>query len=909
MTNYDKNIGIIKKRFPNFAKEIEESTCPEWLKLINDNTNFYIQNSSDKIFKAYNEEKKKELIKNLKKGELSNNELSVLIGIGTGELLYETLKMKHEKHQVLAIEPIPYFLKIAFEKYDYTKWLNNYSLMFASKEKESINLMMGTIESKMVIHDYHLIAEAYTIHRHQEYSEVINFTNEVTNQIRCNVGTVSGAGFMFAENDIKNLPYVYKHRGVAEIQNLYKNKTAVIVSTGPSLQKNIHILAQMKEKVIIIAVAQALRALLAYGIKPDFICTVDYGEINLEHFEGLMNTKDVPLVALNRSYAPILKRWKGQKFITVSQAPGYPDTVVNKLTEKGSLLGGGSVSHCCLGLAVHLGCKNIGIIGQDLAYSPEEKQSHTPLADAGGKVEIKEGLLSWDVTDPNSKLHGKKSIMGSTKYVEGYFGNVVPTNFGLASFILGFENIVRMFPSINIMNCTEGGAHIKGTDRISLRKFIKKYGCKVNRRLLNKYLSEIENPEKLKIEIIELLNKEIKVFDKIIDKTQQALDTHRLILKKRIQKDNKKFKHYVGLNEKYSDEAEKLARANPLLTLYIYSVSRRIQAKDLKIDGRNMKLLKKREILETRMKRNKLILEAANNSSKKLRKLYEEQREILLNCYDNINMEYEKVNFDKAVEYIRAGNWANPLVASMEVMTNPDKYTTKEMETALQYNKIGCAKLKDAIIKAKKEYDEREKQIDYTELIYKGKEVGREKEDFKSAKKYIDKALKLIPDGFDALWGLASTYSLFRQMNKAIEIYDRLLKKYPDIKRIKFERAVIKMYVEKEKAIPDLEAVIKESDEFNHHYSKLGDLYIKEGNLTKGIECFEKYLKYFPINENVQASLKAVKSFKEGKGKLVKCGDIWTVLNKEDSNDSNRQRQTDSREGQTDKQNSKVLQT
>ena len=86
-------------------------------------------------------------------------------------------------------------------------------------------------------------------------------------------GTVIGAGKEIAKNDIETFPYVVRHRGIAELQNLYKDKPAILVNTGPSLQKNIHLLMnkEVREKCIIISIAQALRILLAYGIEPNFI--------------------------------------------------------------------------------------------------------------------------------------------------------------------------------------------------------------------------------------------------------------------------------------------------------------------------------------------------------------------------------------------------------------------------------------------------------------------------------------------------------------------------------------------------------------------------------------------------------------------------------------------------------------
>jgi hypothetical protein len=261
------------------------------------------------------------------------------------------------------------------------------------------------------------------------------------NQILCNTGTIAGAaGGIIADNDIACLPYVIRHRGVAELKDLYKNKPAILISTGPSLAKNIHHLIGMEDRAIIIAVGQALRVLLAYEIKPDFICTVDFGEVNYVHFEGLMDS-DIPLVTINRAYAPLLKAWQGPKFIAATPVPGYEHMATGILTNKGFIESGGSVAHLVFGLAQLLGCNPITFVGQDLAL---DKTSHIALADAGGEVMVDEnGMIGWKIKDQRCHLFGNTHGMGPVRYIPGYYGKPVMTNVGLASFLTVFEGMIE----------------------------------------------------------------------------------------------------------------------------------------------------------------------------------------------------------------------------------------------------------------------------------------------------------------------------------------------------------------------------------------------------------------------------------------------------------------------------------
>ena len=78
-----------------------------------------------------------------------------------------------------------------------------------------------------------MIIDPYTLHLPEIYSETVNTVKDQVNQIQCNVGTVMGAGPEIAENDIKNLPYVFAQNGVNDLKGIFSGKPAIIVSTGP----------------------------------------------------------------------------------------------------------------------------------------------------------------------------------------------------------------------------------------------------------------------------------------------------------------------------------------------------------------------------------------------------------------------------------------------------------------------------------------------------------------------------------------------------------------------------------------------------------------------------------------------------------------------------------------------------
>lgn len=851
---FDKNITELKKQNTSIdIDKIEKTEKPKWF--VESENNFKIK-KGDKIYQAYNRELYEKTLSSVKKNEILKENITVFIGVGLGEFLYKLLQNKEKEHVIIVIEPEYYFLKLFFQKYDITKYLKNNTIMFVKSENEIIQHTLSFVESNLVVQNWFTLSEFYVNLLPEIYADVTAYTREMINQIQCNVGTVMGAGTIIAENDIKNLPYVIRHRGVNELKDLFKNKPAVIVSTGPSLNKNIHILKENQDSVIIIAVAQALRALMAYEIKPDFICTVDYGKTNMEHFEGLFNITDVPLVALNRTYAPILKKWKGPKFIAISDNVCFPGTVAEFISKKGSLIQAGSVSHFCLGLAVHLGCNNIGIIGQDLAY--EGNRSHMELADASGEIKYKEdGTINWKVKDPNSHLNNLDSSMGYTQKVEAYFNDGInnkflPTNAGLASFIVAFENIIASLKDIDVYNCTEGGANIKGTEIFSLRNFIKNFGTdNKETEKLKPFLSLIENNEEYINKCIPLLENEIQMLKDLKKNCIKGINTAEKLKQKNIQSDKNKLEKVFKENKKYSDAAQLIAKKIQLVGMHIYKASREIYQRKYNVKTKN--LFKNAKNRKVRTERNIIILEAAKEAAIKLVNIYEESLDILKKYIETkddsllLNKEKELVefNFEKCEKYFNTGNFAFPLLShklcdnKLNLDNTLVNYILNEC-IHLRYKKIEIAKLS---------YDEREKLIEYTKLVKETKkETDINKIDFNQVKDNLKKAIELIPYEFSARWGMATVLHHLEEFENSIDYYDKLIKDFPDNLRLQYERGIVLLNMDSIKGIDALKKVLEKTDQFDHIYKKLGDLYKKAGMNDESKKCYEKYDKKFMVD-------------------------------------------------------------
>jgi hypothetical protein len=132
-------------------------------------------------------------------------------------------------------------------------------------------------------------------------------------------------------------------------------------------------------------------------------------------------------------------------------------------------------------------------------------------------------------------------------------------------------------------------------------------------------------------------------------------------------------KKLMASNEYHSNKAHELSKDLPLIALAIFGASRRIEYSDLKVEGSMTHLEGSRKDFETRVRRNRLILEAAMNAAKSLKDTYEKTLE-RLKKYKAGNRDIlrpqvpdEKPSLEDAEQYFAEGNWARPLIIARKL--------------------------------------------------------------------------------------------------------------------------------------------------------------------------------------------------------------------------------------------------
>ncbi len=219
---------------------------------------------------------------------------------------------------------------------------------------------------------------------------------------------------------------------------------AFIVSAGPSLDKNGHLLARAQELGPIIAVNTAARACLRHGVTPDIVLCAEMND-DRATFDGL--PRDVIKILDARAS---LANWSACQsgWAICNQEPSLLPTLMELGVPPISYEG--SVACAAISLAISWGATPV-LIGQDLAYTDGRGYAAgTPYEDL--RFEVREGVV-WQSAGTSKAVKPQPAVM-----VPGWAEREVVSTPALVGFRQWIERAARH----PIVNCTEGGAHIRG---------------------------------------------------------------------------------------------------------------------------------------------------------------------------------------------------------------------------------------------------------------------------------------------------------------------------------------------------------------------------------------------------------------------------------------------------------------
>lgn len=243
----------------------------------------------------------------------------------------------------------------------------------------------------------------------------------------------------YLRNALINAPLASDDDRLLSWKGMRKDRPALIVAAGPSLNKQLPLLAQNQDLFTIIAVDTVWPILKTHGIVPDAILALDPESVPSWPRNAMADTT---AFCVDLGCGPSLV-WsnEGNHIMTACNLAVYK--IMHELGVKASLLStGGSVATSAFALAERLGANPIVFIGQDLALT-------------GGKDHADGYLAAY-----NDEMLSQRAETGFD--VDGYYGGRLRTERQLLFYKTWFEGRIRALPDKLIINATEGGARIEG---------------------------------------------------------------------------------------------------------------------------------------------------------------------------------------------------------------------------------------------------------------------------------------------------------------------------------------------------------------------------------------------------------------------------------------------------------------
>lgn len=391
-----------------------------------------------------------------------------MFGIGDGRLLAELLK--NPKHtQIVIIEPEIELLYVVLNLYDLSTDIRSSRLILLNQEEwtfiKSIELFHEK-NAKFYIRYFHLHvpSQYYMDHYYAGYQEVFYTALKSIKHITISFGNDIGDTLLGLRHHIQNLMRMVHS---PKFSNLLQNKnteTAIIVSTGPSLIKQLPLLKKYAPYVTIISVDASFPILVRNGIRPDIVVSMERDEVTSRFFkETTPEEQDgIIFVCASLQHRAVFESIRGGEVVIAMRPFGYNYTF--DLNDFGYVSAGMSAANMAHELSTLMQFKQCIFIGQDLAYG-KDGMSHSK-GHLFGEDQIKDGINKANNYEQYETVelpaYGGSGFVNSMPYWEIFLRYIE-------------QHIENTSQDTTPINSTEGGARITGSLELPFQVALEKY--------------------------------------------------------------------------------------------------------------------------------------------------------------------------------------------------------------------------------------------------------------------------------------------------------------------------------------------------------------------------------------------------------------------------------------------------
>ena len=549
---YEKNIKAYKKHYRKEYEPIENNKYEGKLEDTKDNKKtIQLEKSNKKIYihSKYNvtKECKKyiEQFENLKYGTTI-----FIFGFGLSYYIEELYELVKNRADIVIYENDRELFDITMKNIDISNILAKENIMIFFELDDVV--FLNSTNNKYI----NSILPAYIKLYDDEYKSFLERIKKILSNKILYDNTILRYKYLWFETELQNLYFLKDGYNMANFKDCFKDKPVVVVSAGPSLNKNVKLLKKIQGKVIILCAFSAAKVLEKEGIKPDFLTSIDSLQYGLSEYES-----NIPLIICHNGNKELMKEHRAEKIIHISYSIPLillkDKLMSDNLKELNKYGIGGDVSYFTVMTAKFLGASTIILIGQDYSWVDNEN------AHAHGTVHKKTEIY--------------KQYHKGTMEKEDVNGNKVYTNEVFWNYKQNMEDFNKNFlikDNVKLIQASEGGLPIEGAEILTFQQAIDKY-CVNNFCDIKKIKKDVFEKNEIigsiihKDELNEILEESYNKLKDCKELSEDAINIVNDILEE-YKKDSKSIKKIKSLFKKVKKINKKLINNE----MYYYTLER-----------------------------------------------------------------------------------------------------------------------------------------------------------------------------------------------------------------------------------------------------------------------------------------------------------------------------------------------
>lgn len=615
--NLENNKKLLKEKFPKLWESVKNifeltSLAPFEVEAAHDkSTTLFTYKDQKKIYLHSTYSPKKEAVVIINGyTDLAEHAEVMFYGVGLGYHIDE-LNTRHRNLKYYIYEPVPQLLYAYLSRVELTVGsLEKIKGIVVGNDPTRLENLISEYLKGSVEGSYLIELPIYKSLFQEDYTAFSTLFKKLVKDKKAATYTNYAYQKLWIVNCMKNFDDILRTPNlILNKGNLYKNKPAVIIAAGPSLNDEIEHIRYIKEKnmAYLFSVGSAINTLIHHGIYPDAACTYDPTDpatSNQFVFDVVKKKgiKDIPLIFGTSVGYQTLVDYPGDKYHIITSQDSVSDYFLKpKEQETIELVSDAtSIAVITLQLVQKLGCNPIIFVGQNLAFRGKERHSKG---------------IAYSKEIMNEELE-------NGMWIKDVYGNEIVTDFGFDKMRKDLEAFIKHYSENHIINTTKDGAHIEGTEFLELETVI---DCYFTENSITHHWPKYIEPDydiDYARDRFSLMNNSLITARRLVEKLTIILNQINKLIR---------YKTYNKLEKKYNELDKVLSEIekNDFFSIFILPMNRvmyKLLAESIEMMNQIIDPSDKGVIIETRFRK---FIEACSRDIDMVEPIYEEMNEAL----------------------------------------------------------------------------------------------------------------------------------------------------------------------------------------------------------------------------------------------------------------------------------------